>query len=274
MPNIALPRFRIEPRWFDAIATRVSRRRFDGGPVRSEAVERIDAACRTVSEPAGTAARAVRVDVAPNAVFTGLIGNFAAIIGGAPAFVAFVGRHDDWHVDLGYIGEAVILEAAAAGVDTCWVAERFDAAAAAAHVDLAEGEQVRAVTPLGYGTRNVPVGERLVKAVVRPRVRFDLERIAPGARSWPTWAREAAEAVRLAPSGKNRQPWRLHMDGDALILACATEGAYWTAPIDCGIAALHAELGALHAGVSGTWQRLAEPDVARFMPSLRPPSVE
>ncbi len=273
MPNIALPRFRIEPSWFDAIATRVSRRRFDGRPVRSEAIQRIDAACRTVSEPAHTV-RAVLVDAAPDAVFTGLIGNFAAIISGAPAFVAFVGRHDNWHVDLGYIGEAVILEATAAGVDTCWIAEKFDAAAAAAHFHLAEGEQVRAVTPLGYGTRNVPVGERLVKAVVRPRVRLDLERIAPGARSWPTWAREAAEAVRLAPSGKNRQPWRLRMDGDALVLARTTEGAYWTALIDCGIAALHAELGALHAGVSGTWQRLAEPDVARFMPSLGLRSVE
>jgi hypothetical protein len=86
-------------------------------------------------------------------------------------------------------------------------------------------------------------------------------------RLWPAWAREAAEAVRLAPSGKNRQPWRLRMDDDALVLAFDADGAYWTAPIGCGIAALHAELGAWHAGVSGTWQRLIGSDIARFTPS-------
>ncbi len=64
------------------------------------------------------------------------------------------------------------------------------------------------------------------------------------------------------------------MDGDTLVLACTTEGAYWTAQIDCGVAALHAELGALHAGASGVWQRLADPDAARFVLSLRAGSVE
>ena len=273
MPNTPLPRFKLEPAWFDAIAIRASRRRYDGQPVRPDALERIDAVCRTVSEPVGTGVRAVRVDAAPDGVFTGLIGNYGAAVSGAPAFVAFIGRND-WHVALGYIGEAVILGSTAAGVNTCWIAGSFDAAAAAAHVDLADGERVCAVTPLGYGTRNVPGGERLLNAVGRSRSRFDLEQIAPGARLWPTWAREAAGAARLAPSGKNRQPWRLRMDGDTLVLACTTKGAYWTAMIDCGIAALHAELGALHAGVSGTWQRLAEPEIGRFVPSLRPGLVE
>lgn len=120
------------------------------------------------------------------------------------------------------------------------------------------------------GTRDVRGFERLLNAVVKPRGRFDLERIAPGASSWPAWAREAAEAVRLAPSGKNRQPWRLRMDDDTLVLALVTDGEYWTALIDCGIAALHAELGALHAGVLGTWQRLAGPDVTRLTPALHP----
>ena len=267
MSNVALPRFRLEPAWFHAIAIRASRRRYDGLPLRAEAIERIGAACRTVSEPAGHGVRAVLVNAPPDGVFTGLIGSYGAAVSGAPAFAAFVGG-PDWHVDVGYIGEAVILEATAAGVDTCWIAGSFDASAAAAHVDLAEGEQVRAVTPLGYGTGDVHGFERVLNAVVKPRNRLDLERIAPGAQSWPEWAREAAEAVRLAPSGKNRQPWRLRMDDGSLVLALTTGGTYWTAPIDCGIAALHAELGALHAGVSGTWRRLVGPDVARFTPSL------
>jgi len=38
--------------------------------------------------------------------------------------------------------------------------------------------------------------------------------------------------------------------------------------MDCGVAALHAELGAMHAGVSGAWERGAEPDLARFVPRV------
>jgi hypothetical protein len=261
-----LPRFPIAPSWFDAIATRASRRRFDGRPVQGEALGRIDAVCRSVSAAAATDVRAVMIDAAPERVFKGLIGSYGGAISGAPAFVAFVGSKD-WHVDLGFIGEAVILEATAAGVDTCWIAGSFDAAAAAAYVRLADEEKVCAVAPLGYGTGKVPAAERLLQAVVKPRARMDLECIAAGAGSWPAWAKEAAEAVRLAPSGQNRQPWRLRIEGDSLVLASVTAGAYWTARIDCGIAALHAELGALHAGRTGSWQRLAAPDVARFTPS-------
>jgi hypothetical protein len=42
------------------------------------------------------------------------------------------------------------------------------------------------------------------------------------------------------------------------------EKLYWTAPIDFGIAMLHIELAAAHAGVSGGWERLGGPDVASF----------
>ena len=76
----------------------------------------------------------------------------------------------------------------------------------------------------------------------------------------------AVEAARLAPSGANRQPWRFRLEERGLALPMAP-GAYWTAPIDCGIAMLHAELGALHEGVRGDWVRLAAPDVARFEPA-------
>ena len=264
MASETLPRFRIEPSWFDAIARRASRRRFDGRPLPPEAVERVDTVCRSVSEAAGGGVRAVLVNAAPQRVFKGLVGTYGAITG-APAFVAFVGR-TYWQVDVGFVGEAVILEATAAGLDTCWIAGSFDAAAAAAQLEVADGAEVRAVTPLGYAPSEVRAGERLLHAVVKPRARLDLERIAPGVASWPEWARDAAAAVRLAPSGQNRQPWRLRMEDGALVVACTTERAYWTARIDCGIAALHAELGALHAGVRGTWTRLAEPDVARFAP--------
>lgn len=264
MTSTSLPRFALEPAWYDAIAQRTSRRRFDGTPVRADAIEQISAACQLVSEPQD-GVRAVLVDKAPDGVFTGLVGNYGAIVG-ATAFIAFVGPADS-DVEIGYVGEAAILAATAAGIETCWIAGSFDRDAAGAFVELAEGEQVRAVTPLGHAPEQVRGGERLLHAFVRPRRRLDLEVIAPGVRQWPQWARAAAEAVRLAPSGVNRQPWRLRMDGEALVVSCVAESRYWTARMDCGIACLHAELGAMHAGVSGAWAMLPEPDIARFTPA-------
>jgi hypothetical protein len=75
----------------------------------------------------------------------------------------------------------------------------------------------------------------------------------------------AVEAARVAPSGANKQPWRFRLEGGTLVMGRA-EKIYWTAPIDFGIAMLHVELGAEHAGVRGAWEHLAEPDVARFVP--------
>jgi len=95
-----------------------------------------------------------------------------------------------------------------------------------------------------------------------------MDTIAPGHAAWPAWAQEATAAVRIAPSGANRQPWRLHMDGDALVLTEAPK-VYWTAPIDFGIAMLHAELGAAHAGVIGRWSVGRGGEVARFIPRTR-----
>jgi hypothetical protein len=39
--------------------------------------------------------------------------------------------------------------------------------------------------------------------------------------------------------------------------------------MDLGIAMLHAELGALHAGMSGKWDRSSGEVVARFLPEDR-----
>jgi hypothetical protein len=75
---------------------------------------------------------------------------------------------------------------------------------------------------------------------------------------WPKWAVTAVQAARSAPSGANRQPWRFRLEGDALVTGGAGK-LYWTAPIDFGIARLHAELGAQHEGVRGSWTMLPEP---------------
>ncbi len=214
------------------------------------------------------------VDDPRQQLFMGLVGGYGKVTG-TPLAAAFVGRAtgDDVPEDVqeaaGYLGEAFVLEATRLGLGTCWIAGSFDKSAAAGLLGLGHDEQVIAVTPLGYPVAQQTGGERLLRTLVKASARLGVEKLAPGVLDgdWPEWAVSAVQAARLAPSGANRQPWRFRLDGDSLVMGRA-DRLYWTAPIDFGIARLHVELGAQHAGVTGAWTQPAAPDdVAVFTPA-------
>ena len=282
-----IPTMDVRAQWYDLLASRISRRRFDGRAVPPELREQLEVFCDGASAPAGAPdaasvhpgavtapARVCLVDDPAQQLFTGLVGTYGKVAG-TPLAAAFVGRApagddvpDSVQAAVGYLGEGFILEATRLGIGTCWIAGSFDRAGAADLADLAPGEQVVAVTPLGYPTLQQTGGERLLRTMVKASARLSVEKLAPGILDggWPQWAVSAVQAARLAPSGANRQPWRFRLDGDSLVMGRA-EKLYWTAPIDFGIARLHVELGAQHEGVTGSWTMLPEPDVARFAPA-------
>ena len=83
---------------------------------------------------------------------------------------------------------------------------------------------------------------------------------------WPPWVKIALEAVRLAPSAVNRQPWGFQVEPDAIIISVRTGGSEFNVSkrLDCGIAMLHLEVAAAAYGISGKWELLEAPRVARF----------
>jgi nitroreductase len=197
-------------------------------------------------------------------LFTGYVGSYGKIRGARAAAIFIAPEGED--TAAGYVGEAFVLEAQRLGLGTCWVAGSYDRKRAASITTLAPGERIASLTPVGYPVEKPPADERLMRRAVRADARKPLAEIAPGAGTdlWPAWASEAAEAARWAPTGGNGQPQRLTFADGALVLGRAAR-TYWTAPIDLGIVMLHVELGALHAGVTGSWQPAAEPAVARFV---------
>jgi len=257
-------------RWFAAAPQRHSRRAFATTRASAEQLAALtelaeslrpwpDARIALVAEPA--------VDV-----FRGVIGAYGKVTG-APHLLAVIadesGARATAHAHAGYIGEAAVLEATALGLDTCWVGGFFDPARVDAVVPTSGGERVIAVSPVGLATDGLSTTEKTMRTMAGAHKRLPLSTIAPGAGdgAWPAWALAAAECVRLAPSAVNRQPWRLRLEDGALIVArdSAIEMPKVTRALDCGIAMLHAELGARDAGASGTWTDLAGGlDVARF----------
>ena len=254
-------------RWRDAVEVRRSRRAYDDGepdPGDLAALHALAASFRPYPD-----ARVVVVTRPPADLFLGIVGSYGRVTG-APAALLFVGgRSVAAHHHVGYTGEAVVLEAAALGLDTCWVGGMFRGGVAGDLARPGAGERVYAVSPVGHALARRPLTERLVHGPGGPKHRLGLETIAPGAEAtWPVWALEGARAVQLAPSAMHRQPWRLRLERDGVVVAVdGPSTPLVTKRLDCGIAMLHFEVGARAAGADGTWEDLGRGrDVARWRP--------
>ncbi len=254
--------------WYEAVHKRKSRRSFTSELTEKE-VQQMQEFCSTVNS-AAEGIRIVLVDNSDISVFTGALGPIGKIQG-TRSFAAFIGNTDSAHMyeKAGYAGEAFILEAADAGIDTCWVAGLFSMEKVKDLVKLEQGEVICAVTPLGHAKASYGLGERLLCRMLGSRKRKDLESMCRGLsmERRPDWLQCSLEAARLAPSAMNRQPWMFHATDDAVMISVAGEGEIKHLEgkrLDCGIAMLHLELGARHKKAEGNWKFLELPEVAIF----------
>jgi nitroreductase len=255
-------------RWYPAIFDRRSRRMYLSESPPEDVLSRLEEVCREFRPFPEARARLVRSS--PEDVFKGLVMRYGRV-SGAPMYVAFVGDMSSPRVQeaVGYTGEGIVLEATALGLATCWVGGFFRPEAVRSHIDIGEGERVLSVTPIGYALPEKTGQEKLMSSLVRSRSRKRLADLVSGEIASP-WMTRALEAARLAPSARNRQPWRFRIEMGAVIVATdrAASLSSISKRLDCGIAMLHFELGAQAAGVRGDWEILSPPHVARFALAL------
>ena len=254
-------------KWYGAIATRKSRRVYGTRQINPADLKRLEEHCHDFRPYPEV--RSVLVTTNPDLIFKGAVGTYGKIKG-ATALAAFVGAMEGPQVNekLGYLGESLILEATSMGLDTCWVGGFFRPEVVAELAHVRPGEQVLAVTPLGYARDSISLEEKIMTGFGRTHRRKPLAELVSGLEeaSWPAWVKKALEAARVAPSAVNRQPWRFEVAEDNITVAVdSIKDTYGIAKrLDCGIAMLHLELGAMAGGVSGTWEFLSPPQVARF----------
>ena len=252
--------------WASAANTRHSVRTFTGRPVEAETLAALHDQCARL--PGQSVARVV-VDKAPSGLFTGLVGSYGRVVGANSALLV-IGKPSERAVQesMGYLGEAVLLQATTLGLGTCWIAGSFDRSIAFQSGDIGSDEQIFAVSPLGYAEERPRPGERLLKAMVRAKHRRPIAEVAPGfdAERWPDWAAEGVRLARIAPSAVNRQPWRFDLEPGSVVVSVVTKGVEGSISrlLDVGIAMLHFEVGARLMGASGTWQLLELPRVAQY----------
>ncbi len=254
-------------RWFGAIRTRHSRRRYTGEPVPDEILDRLDDISSSFHPIPG--ARSIIVAEPPSDLFKGVIGSYGAITD-SPHCIVLIGDMIQQQVQeaVGFHGEGLVLEATANGVDTCWVGGFFREESISSEIDLGEYEKILGVIAVGFASTGKSRTEKVMSGIIGSRRRKEIQKLLYLGSEQPTgWTRHALEAARLAPSAVNRQPWRFRIVGDSIEIffknAFASKSI--SPRLDCGIAMLHLEIGALKAGVKGTWEFPEGEPIARYM---------
>ena len=259
-------------RWHPAIEKRRSRRHFDPSlPLAPETLAALEKVCNEFAP--FPSARSRLVTESAESVFKGIIGSYGKVKG-TPAFIAFIGDTDDPFIQekVGYTGEAIILEATALGLNTCWVAGFFRPEIVASLIEVSNKERVLAVTPVGYAQESESWEEKLMTRFGRSHNRLPLSKLVRGLpkEQWPDWVNVSLEAARLAPSAVNRQPWGFNVQDDSITVFVRTSGPEFNVSkrLDCGIAMLHVEVAAVNSGCKGEWEFFPSPQVAKF--KIRP----
>lgn len=204
--------------FLEVVRHRTSRRSFEEQPPQASILRGLEAFLQqTQVGPFGSSLRVVLCE-AP--AFNGRLlrshGTYG-FIKGARFFLVGAVTTGPWDLeDFGFVFELAILKATDLGLGTCWLGGTLDRSLFGSLATLAPTERLPAVSPVGHATSRRALMDQVVRLGARSARRkpfadlfFDgcFERPLT-AGSAGLWA-EALEAVRLAPSASNLQPWRV-----------------------------------------------------------------
>ena len=184
----------------------------------------------------------------------------------------------------GYMFEKVVLFAESLGVGTTWIAGTMNREAFEKAMNVTEGEIMPCVSPLGYPAKKMSLRESLMRRGIKADSRCDFgELFFDGSFEKPLTPEGAGrlanvlEAVRLAPSAVNKQPWRVVLCGEKAHFYEKQSRGYdndgWDIQrIDMGIALCHFELAARAVGLTAAFEmtdpKLSADDDTRYIGSF------
>ena len=235
-----------------AIEKRISCRAFTDQPVEQEKFDALVEEAARISEETGLHFQMF----GPRANGTAIDMSDKMFSANPPCYAALVARKDPVEEEkLGYYGERFVLKATQLGLATCWVASTYNRATT--RVDLASGEKLHDVVPLGYAPAKMPLVQRTIRKRIRGRSKANaqLYRGPQPLDQAPAWIQAAIQAVQLAPSAICEQPVVFaHEAADAPLRATLPQVRSGMEYTDLGIAKLHFQLAAAECGIQGTWE--------------------
>ena len=197
----------------------------------------------------------------------GKIGTYGIIKDAQHFIVSIVKDEENNLMQLGYILEKLILYATSLGLGTCWMGGTFKRSDFAKFVHLGEGETLPIVTPIGYPQEKRSVVDNFMRYAAGSNQRkswkelfYDESIIVPLELDDSNEYAEALEAVRLAPSASNKQPWIIIKKNDTYSFYLKQNKRYAEGlgfniqEIDMGIAMCHFEMVLQEKGIKGFWR--------------------
>ena len=193
----------------ELIRTRKSVRTFDGTAVSDDDIKRLTEYTRSITNPYDIPVEFVLLDAAK-------YGLSSPVIQGAQMYIAGkVKKMPHCEEAYGYSFEKMVLYAWSLGIGTTWIGGTMDRKAFEKAAGVKDGEIMPCISPLGHPARKRSVKEAAMRAGVRADKRKDgSELFFENDFDTPLKIKDsttaaALEAVRLAPSAVNKQPWRI-----------------------------------------------------------------
>lgn len=253
---------------FDAIRSRRSVRTFDGKALTDDDVQKIMDFAEKADNPYGIPIEWKILDARKDGLSSPVIVGTDTFIAGKMKRVAHAEEA------FGYEFEKIVLYAQSLGIGTTWIAGTMNRGAFEKALALQSDEVMPCVSPLGYPARKMSLRETLMRKGVRADSRLDFnELFFDGSFDRPLAAQsagrlsDALEAVRLAPSAVNKQPWRVVLcDGNVHFYEKPGKGyvsddGWDIQKIDMGIALCHFEIAAGECGLEVTFE-IKDPGIA------------
>lgn len=145
------------------------------------------------------------------------------VIKGAGTFLGVSVPHvDNAFLAAGYAFENLILYATSMGLGTVWLAATFSRDSFASAMNIGTDEWFPAISPVGYPAAKQTVRESLMRTTMKSSERKPWSELFYQEKFGVSMSEKDAddyavclEMLRLAPSAKNQQPWRVLKQGNA-----------------------------------------------------------
>lgn len=173
----------------------------------------------------------------------------------------------------GYEFENLILSATHMGLGTVWLAATFNRDSFASAMKIPKDERFPAIAPVGYPAAKRSLTENLMRSTMKSSSRkewtdlfFQADFHTPLTDEMAGAYAQALEMVRLAPSAKNAQPWRVRKTENAYHFYADykpgfSKGEEMIKQVDLGIALSHFHQTALELGLTGAFEQMPQEDV-------------
>jgi len=196
------------------------------------------------------------------------LGTYGFIRGARYFIIGILDQNEKNIVDFGYCFEKIMLKMTELGLGTVWLGSTFRHSQFVDYSKIKESEYIPAISPLGYTLEKPKTYEKLISWGIGAGKRKPWSKLfymgdfsTPLTKKIEEKYATALEMVRIGPSARNEEPWRIVKEKKSntyhfylhLIRKHSADRLPAMKQMDMGIALSHFELTAKELKISGKW---------------------